>query len=48
MDLDNSFSLKKYLNENRGKQVLAGESDVDWIVYRYAETLLFTFNNGED
>ena len=34
------FGLKKFLDEDNGIQVKAGESDTDWLVYRYAETLL--------
>lgn len=34
------FTIKKFLNEPRGIQVKAGESEVDWIVFRYGEVLL--------
>lgn len=34
------FTIKKFLNEPRGIQVRAGESEVDWIVFRYGEVLL--------
>lgn len=34
------FGLKKFLDEPNGIQVKGGESDEDWIVFRYAETLL--------
>ncbi|MCG2590448.1 RagB/SusD family nutrient uptake outer membrane protein [Rhodohalobacter sulfatireducens] len=34
------FTIKKFLNEPRGTQVTFGESEVDWIIFRYGEVLL--------
>ena len=34
------FTIKKFLNEERGIQVDANESEVDWIIFRYGEVLL--------